>query len=120
MKRRVLIVGMVAILVVVTAGCGRGELDGIWVCPGNSEWQVDTWEFSGNRFTYTEVTTIADSTINGTLNIVGHDERVTMGAFSISGDLIEFIYEDGDIRVFSFWRTENTITINHRQFNRVR
>jgi len=58
MERRILLVGMMVVLAVVAVGCGRGELDGLWVCPGNSEWQMDTWEFSGNQFTYTEITPI--------------------------------------------------------------
>ena len=42
----------------------------------------------------------------------------TKGTYSINDDKIEIIFPDGNINVFTFSKTENTITIEGFQFNR--
>ena len=85
---------------------GSGELDGIWVFTHDRRWGAErnilvALEFQGNNFTF--------ATISG------------RGTFSIDDDRGEFINYDGLEWDFDFSRIgENTITIDQRQFTRVR
>ena len=111
MKRRILLVGMVVVLVLVAVGCGGGNrLSGTW--EAGREGSRETFEFSGNRFTHT---TPGQRWATG--QIITHGSTRS-GTFSISDDQIELNYEGGNIAVHSFSRTENTITIGGRRFNR--
>ena len=103
MKQRILLIGLAVVLVVGSVGCGGGDdnINGRWernpgrlCCPA--------YEFSGNRFTRF----LRDDWVGGS------------GTFSISGDYIEFVYEDGRIEVRSFSRTENTILIGQTRYTR--
>ena len=106
MKRRILLIGLVIVLAVVSVGCGGGggnNLDGRWETAGFHNVWV---EFSGNNFTANNL-------------FANHVHAGTSGTFSVQGDQIEFVGDNGRIAAHPFSQTENTITIGLNQFTRV-
>jgi hypothetical protein len=107
MKNWKVVFGIVflAIMVLVLVSCSGG-ISGTWrpehttFLPG-----VFSLTFSGKSFTA------------GGDSDFGNTGR---GKYSISDGKIEFVYSDGRIKVFSFSRTENTISIGGRRFTRER
>jgi len=70
---------------------------------------------SSSQFVREYTTTQLASTGIGVFTEFEHIYRIyrvlTTGTYSIADDHIEFVFSDGHIDVFSFRRTENTITI---------
>jgi len=126
--------------VIVTVGCGgggSGDLDGYWERSRGSE----VFEFSGNRFTFNANQRVSRGGFGAWDIWYG---VVASGTFTITDNQIEFITEYvevvesgdrdrfqsvwvfsrhdqlvvGEISVFPFSRTENTISILGEQFSR--
>ena len=103
MKQRILLIGLAIIMAVITIGCGGGDdnLGGSWERPHHANrGATETLEFSGSNFTFN--TYVMPPTFRW-------EARTFTGTFSISGDYIEFVFEDGSIDVQPFSRTENTL-----------
>jgi tetratricopeptide (TPR) repeat protein len=84
-----------------------------------SQWRL----LSFNKIYYENLTPINSNPMNVDRFGRGTETRyksVTKGTYSVSGDEIELIYPDNDIKVFSFSRTENTVTIAGEHFIRMR
>ena len=115
MKQRLLFACLVIVLVFGLIGCGGGNdnannLDGRWERSDGHPRSYFVYEFQGRNFTYTH-----EEVGSGGVRQVAHTNN---GTFSISGDYIEFVFEDGRIMVSSFSRTENTISIDGRRYTR--
>jgi hypothetical protein len=90
---------LVVIIFVFALSCSGGNrLSGTWVCERG--WFVP-YTFSGRNWR------------EGTGNDSGWH-----GTYSISGNRIEFVGVEGWIEVYSFSRTQNTITIDGRRYIR--
>ena len=100
MKRHILNTGMVPALSIVSGRHGPApNLDGRWESELGS-----AWEFSGNSFCAIYITA----------------KRPLKGTFSISrGRVIELTFPSGEVEVFTFSRTQNSLTIAGRKYNRV-
>ena len=93
---------------------GTWETRDGWTCCDENEGQYGGWVgpgnlvFLGNSFTLTYFSGYPqdDRYI---------PERVRKGTYTVSGNKIIFALDDGDINVYSFSHTENTITIDNRQ-----
>ncbi|MCL2456889.1 MAG: hypothetical protein FWD19_05005 [Defluviitaleaceae bacterium] len=119
MFRKIFMVTMALIFLLmvcmVFGGCsGSGEnLKGTWSYVERQSGMrgyfdcIYTYEFSGKNFTWTQRYSFRDGNY--------YEKK---GAFSITDNQIELVYDDGKIDVFPFSRTENTIAINGLQYNR--
>ena len=120
------------------------NLDGTWewteIVPENSLPSATivpfstTLTFSGNSFSRVNINIIRGdrqmlSEVYPQLRAKGYDvventgRRITIrerlkGTFSLTDTEIEFVYEDGDIAVWKFSRTENTFTMDKRRYIR--
>ena len=127
-------VAMIAFLAGVTmlSSCGGGSgnkaaaqstgLSGIWEssnwrCCDKYEGEYGGWvgpsiiEFSGKSFTrtYSSGYPPDDRYV---------PERTIKGKYSISGDKIEFVLDNGSIRIYTFSHIDNTITIDSKKFTK--
>ena len=124
MLRKILYAVLAVTLVVTTVGCGGGgngnenNLDGRWEFGDNTSREfVIRYEFSGGNFTAIRNES-AGQYISGSVIRTRLEEVARSGTFSISGDYIEFVYENGDIVVHPFSRTENTVSIGGTRYTR--
>ena len=102
-----IIASMLAVAGLAACGSSRTELEGRWVdATGWSDWSGGglVVEFSGKNFTYYD----------------RHGQFNCTGTFSITGNMIEFVYDTGGIYALEFVKTENTLTIGHRRYVRER
>jgi hypothetical protein len=110
MKRIALFFVAIALVFTLTA-CGGGGLSGTYVV----EWQyrgdtyTNTYKFSGKS--YTREGPIA-------LGLTGRPSAhmSEQGTYSIVDDKIEFVKSDGEVKVSSFSRTDNTIRIGETRY----
>ena len=133
--------GFLLILFVVSlTSCGGGAISGTWDLEYQRNSEYPTFvKFSGRSFTMTQFCPGSNDCIftkdewekaKITDILYGHNMSdgspsyfryvISNGKYSITNDKIEFILSDGTIRIFDFSRTENTITIDGRQFNKKR
>ncbi|MCL2638546.1 MAG: hypothetical protein FWD48_09275 [Oscillospiraceae bacterium] len=110
MKKKGIIIGVVAVIVVISIiliiALSGGGLSGTWKLILN-DGSIMTYTFSGNSFTATAAGSgVPAWFVNG------------KGTYSITGDKIEFKYDDSFIQVLSFSQTENTIEVNRWFFTR--
>jgi hypothetical protein len=147
MKNNLKLFGFIAFIVVIgfsmIACGGDNKLSGTWESAPMYEYDA-TISFSGKKFTITEYPAfdtndywwgwMSDSFSGRDRNwYKGKNEQFTLiktewgteiyknvmdGTYSISDDKIELSYPDGEIKVLSFSRTENTITIGGSQLKR--
>ena len=95
---------MFVIIVLALIGCSN-MLSGTWKHESGQ-----TIKFTGKNFEI--YTGLALS------NFISGPASRNNGTYSISNDKIEIIFSDGHIDVYSFSRTENTLTINGRRLTR--
>jgi uncharacterized lipoprotein YehR (DUF1307 family) len=127
MKKVIFLIMAVLFVISITA-CGDSGLSGTF------ERENETYKFSGKNYTRTYIITEIDeeATEQKQKELEQREEEpiyftpvykevevVEKGTYSITDDKIEFKTEDGDIVVWSFSRTENTITIDGNQYKRV-
>jgi len=123
MLRKFFLITVIAALLTLSlalTACGSGRnLNGRWM----QQHGDSAYEFSRNNFTRWHYTTIPQ--YFGNWEYVGdgmYRARWGTGTFSIStqqqGNQIEFVYDNGNIRVHNFSQTENTITIGHFRYVR--
>jgi hypothetical protein len=131
----VVVVGIALILYMLSNG---SKLSGTWEY-SDIQGSVGTYTFSGNSFTFILVNSsvyshhydyiermreltdeLSDEVIDELAARIEASQVFAnhKGTYSITNDLIKFIHEDGEIDVFSFSQTENTITIDGRQYIR--
>jgi len=119
-------IGILVILVfVLVFGCSatNNGLSGTWeyvdspvgMNYNNGKDSLYIWKiaFSGKKFTITGLILIGRSAENRV-------ETEEKGTYSISDNKIELVFSNGQIEVFSFSRTENTLSINGRRYNSIR
>jgi hypothetical protein len=110
-KKAIIIIGIIVITAIIIFN-SIGGLSGTYV----STWNEDTYKFFGNSFTY------IDKSLNRSSNgeWIYEVNFTIKGKYSITGDKIEFVYEymgRNFVEVFSFYRTENTLTLIERGNN---
>ena len=97
MKKRTLTIALTLfLLLILLAACSGGDnLNGTWI-NGN----FNALKISGKSISIQ----------------IGSNKN--KGTYSIWGDKIEFVYDDGEIEVLSFSRTKNTVTIDGKLFTK--
>lgn len=120
MKQRIkgIVIGLIVITsVIILFGCGgRANLNGQWQMEGSNPYNPFrdpiAITFSGNNFEANAFVGNRDPAQWGT--------NSSNGTFSLTDDHIEFVRIGPtgiqEVRIFSFSRTENTITIGGRRF----
>jgi len=117
-------ISIFAILVFVFAfGCSanNNSLSGTWetnsnylsIVLGRDQLSIQSITFSGKKFTIKGILLIER-------NASAFTETVQKGTYSISENKIEMVFSNGDTEVFPFSRTENTLTIYGRRYDRKR
>ncbi|MCL2638548.1 MAG: hypothetical protein FWD48_09285 [Oscillospiraceae bacterium] len=94
----ILAVILLVLFIVALKNSGGKKLSGTWegICNGTG---VD-YVFFGNSFTFTNI------------------GEIRSGTYIIAGNQIEFTYSDDSTSVKSFFRTENTITMDGVRYTR--
>jgi hypothetical protein len=108
------IIAFITIIGLSIVGCsGVNRLSGKWEGKRSISyfpWNVTVeYAFSGKKFTLNEYK------ISGYGIELGDNKE---GTYSISKNNIELKFSDGDIEVYSFSRTKNTLNIGEIQFTR--
>ena len=147
-KKYLIVIAIIVILLSVVGfiflgNAGSGGLSGKFGITGPNAYEI-VFEFSGNAFTLSgEQYRYPDGRLFGGAQGLGGiiyvpkndwdkgEERppswdsatnryfTTKGKYSITDNKIEFVYSDGKIEIYSFSRTENTITVAGEQLNRL-
>ena len=124
---KVFLIGIICSIAFISVSCKNGNnLDGTW-----HQYEENFIEFKGKNFVKTS--------FDGGISAYGENPAIKIitiskGTYSFSNDgkKIEFVYssvlvyyndeltreETRDIDVYTFERTENTITINENQYTR--